>query len=219
MSSPPPLQPDHRLARRLGYWTVAWNGTLFAFGAIALLLVLALYLYLERADSRLQQRQGIGAALPALELQPLTGAAAPVTLADLKGKVVLIDFWGTWCPPCRAEIPHLADLARELADQPDFRLLAVSCGPSGEENVDELRAETEQFLQQQTLDLPTYADPQGTTRHTLEQVASFAGYPTLYLLDRQGTLQAIWHGYAPGLVIKVRERVQQLLATPETPKP
>ncbi|NUQ66643.1 MAG: redoxin family protein, partial [Pirellulales bacterium] len=66
---------------------------------LLLLLVLVLYLYLPKIQSKLEQRSGVGKRLPALELQPLAGAKEPVTLEELKGKVVLVNFWGTWCPP------------------------------------------------------------------------------------------------------------------------
>ena len=71
----------------------------------------------------------VGRKLPQLELKPLTGDGRPVSLEDLKGRVTLIDFWGTWCPPCAEELPHIAALATRFSGQLDFQVLAVSCGP------------------------------------------------------------------------------------------
>ena len=75
---------------------------------------------------------GVGKSLPLLELRPLTGDAPPVSLVDLQNHVTLLNFWGTWCPPCRNELPHIAALRQRFAGQDAFRLLAVSCPPAGQ---------------------------------------------------------------------------------------
>lgn len=68
-----------------------------------------------------------GGATPALELKDLDGA--PVRLADYRGKVVLLNFWATWCEPCRDEMPSMQSLKRRLAGRP-FEVLAVNFGES-----------------------------------------------------------------------------------------
>ena len=60
-----------------------------------------------------QQAPGIGVPLAELRLQPLSGDGPPVSLADLRGSVVLLNFWGTWCPPCLRELPHIATNLQE----------------------------------------------------------------------------------------------------------
>ncbi len=196
--------------RRIGCFAIAVT----AMGAslvVLLLLALALYRSLPSIREGLERKAGVGEPLPALGLQPLTGAEEPVTLAELKGKVVLVNFWGTWCPPCRAELPHLAELQEALSSRPDFGLLAVSCGPGGAEDLAELEANTAAFLEAAELDLATYADPERTTRQAFAQVADLKGYPTSFLLDRDGVIRAIWEGYAPGLVEEIQERVVEVL--------
>src|SRR5690606_2449051 len=107
----------------------------------------------------------------------------PLTLADLQGKVALVNFWGTWCPPCRAELPHLAKLRQKLADRSDFHLLAVSCGEGGPEDLMELEVSTRVYLEHAKIDLPTYADPDKKTRNAFDSVSGLKGYPTTFLLD------------------------------------
>lgn len=129
--------------------------------------------------------------------QPSVEPVEPVTLADLSGKVVLVDFWGPWCPPCRLELPHIAALGEKYSSQPDFRLLAISCGRRAPEDIEELRQQTEEFLAEVHLDLPTYADPDAVTRSAFDSVGELVGFPTTFLLDRQGVIRNVWVGFDP----------------------
>ncbi|NIL98561.1 MAG: redoxin domain-containing protein, partial [Planctomycetales bacterium] len=79
------------------------------------------------------QHPAVGARLPTLQLRALTTGWGDVQLSDLRGNVVLLNFWGTWCGPCRQELPHLADIYARFGTRKDFRLLAVSCGLKGDD--------------------------------------------------------------------------------------
>ena len=70
------------------------------------------------------QKPTRGAAAPEIDLPTLTGGR--VKLSSLKGHPVVVTFWGTWCPPCRAELPSLLQLGRELSDAGKLLLVAVS---------------------------------------------------------------------------------------------
>ncbi|RMF97283.1 MAG: TlpA family protein disulfide reductase, partial [Planctomycetota bacterium] len=74
-----------------------------------------------------ENHAGVGSPLPAIDLQPLTADSGPVATADIEGKVVLLNFWGTWCPPCRQEAPHIDALYQTFGGNEGFRLLSVSC--------------------------------------------------------------------------------------------
>ena len=153
-----------------------------------------------------------GGKLSQLDLQPLTGTEQSVTLADLTGQVVLLNFWGTWCPPCRRELPHIADLYQEFGGQTAFRLLAVSCGSGGPEDLAALRTDTSDLLDQANISMPTYADPDRISRQEVERVVGFEGYPTTLLIDRRGDIRRVWTGFVPGNEVEMREMIAQLLA-------
>jgi len=94
-------------------------------------------------------------------------------LAALKGKFVLLNFWATWCPPCRAEMPSIEALWRKTKDKP-FAIVAVSSG----ERPEDVRA----FIAKNGYSYPVYLDASGS-------IGSYFGarsIPTTYLIDKEG---------------------------------
>ncbi|NMC21609.1 MAG: TlpA family protein disulfide reductase [Thermogutta sp.] len=153
----------------------------------------------------------VGKTLSTIALEPLTGGAKPVREEDLQGKVVLLNFWGTWCPPCREEFPHLAALAERYGSRPEFRFLSVSCGGGSSEDAEELRRETEAFLEEHGATLRTYHDPGAVTRQSVHDAAGFQGYPTTVLLDSERVIRGMWVGYYPGVEKEIDRAVAKLL--------
>ena len=170
---------------------------------LAVLAVLAgIYLFtvLSRPSSQISK----GSKLELLDLQPLTGAGKPIGPQSLVGAVTLLNFWGTWCPPCRQEFPHTVALAERYRDQADFRLVSVSSPYYADTTPDELKAETLQFLAMQNTTLPTHANP-----NNKPFVESF---PTTVLVDRAGIIRNVWQGYWPGMELEIQEAVELQLA-------
>lgn len=127
---------------------------------------------------------------------PLVALADPERPAPaFAGKVTLLNFWGTWCPPCRRELPGLARLAARLADDARFQLVAVSCGGGGPDDLTEITATTAEFLESQRLALDAWADPDGMARTILAASFGFGAYPTTYLIGPDATVRAVWTGY------------------------
>ena len=161
---------------------------------------------------------GVDQPLPFLDLQPLTGNPPPISLADLRNRVTLLNFWGTWCSPCRNELPHIAELRHRFAGRAAFRLLAVSCPPGGQaDDVQSLQEDTAALLTRLKLDLPTYYDPSDATQSALSRVINMEGYPTTLLLDRQGIIRAVWTGYRPGIETEMERYISTLLDEESTP--
>jgi len=155
-----------------------------------------------------------GKVLSRLQLQPLTGNGQPKTLADLTGKVVLLNFWGPWCPPCHQQIPHIAAIEREFNGRSAFCVLSVSCGRerNWKENLGKLRDDTNRLLDENNLTLNTYADPSGVSRKAVDTAIGFDGYPTTLVLNRLGQISGVWVGYRPGIEHEIELRVAELLA-------
>jgi len=159
---------------------------------------------------------GVGQKLAFVSLDPLTNAESSLQAADLQGKVVLMNFWGTWCPPCLAELPHIADIHEKYADRDDFKLLAVSCGAGMEEDILQLQQSTASLLANERIDMPTYADPGQETRAAVDRVAGLDAYPTTLVLDRGGVIRGVWRGYTPQAPGQMKTLINRLLAESPT---
>lgn len=96
-------------------------------------------------------------------------------LTTLRGKVVLINFWATWCPPCRAEMPAIARLKDRFKDRP-FEVVAVHVGPGAEE-IDEFRSQSEPAL-----DFPIVIDETGETAREWK----LKGLPLTWIVNSDG---------------------------------
>ena len=184
---------------------------------LAFLLAAGL-LFALRASPDPARNKVIGNRLPETSLQGLTGSDRTIRSEDLAGSVVLLNFWATWCGPCRIELPHLVKLQKKLSSREDFQFLAVSVGPA--ESADELaalRRETLNFLGGLDMDIPTYADPGYATLggfgELTQRLEPFMGQglPTTVVLDREGIIRGTWIGYAPGVEVQMEEMVGQLL--------
>ena len=191
-----------------GHWGTWLALVVIVLALLALLIYRSLFPFVPEA----QRHRGVGEEFGEVWLEPLTALGGPISAADLKDKVVLINFWGTWCPPCLRELPHMAELSDELHARDDFKLLAVSCGQGMWEDMTSLRRDTEELFDQKGIAMPTYADPDGTTRAAASDVTGRdLPYPTTLVLDRSGVIRAVWIGYRPGYTEQMRDLVTRLL--------
>jgi thiol-disulfide isomerase/thioredoxin len=139
--------------------------------------------------------------LESLELTPVLAEDKPVFLSDVDGKVVLINFWGTWCPPCVHEFPDILALEQEYRERTDFKVLAVSCGKDADEAKDmpKVRVATQAFLEHRFVKMPVYLDPDQKTRTAVLEVAAqrvlnLQYLPVTLLLDREQRIHRVWVG-------------------------
>ena len=164
----------------------------FAVGIAALVL-------LRGASAPFAQ---LGSPAPDFELATTDGGST--TLAAQRGKVVFVNFWATWCPPCRDEAPSLERLYRELRDE-GFEVLAVSVDAPAS------REEVEAFEREFELSFPVLLDP-GKRAHDAFGVT---GVPETYLIDRGGRLQERYIGPRDWDDPRFARAVRRLLAAPD----
>ncbi len=125
------------------------------------------------------------------DLPFVDGQGNETTLAAFLGKPVLVNFWATWCGPCREEMPALNTLAARY-DRADFEVLTIDLD-MGEEGIEKAR----QFLAEHDLEnLPLLADPTFAAFDRLKSSGVSLGLPTTLLLDERGCELAVLQGPA-----------------------
>jgi peroxiredoxin len=136
---------------------------------IILLLVLAVVLVASCGDKEKVEK---GPPAPGFELKNLEGES--VKLSDFKGKVVLLNFWATWCPPCIKEMPMFQDLYQKHKDK-GFVILGVS--------MDKSKKIAQKFIQKEGITYPILmGNPELGAKYRVR------GLPTSYIIGRQGHL-------------------------------
>lgn len=121
---------------------------------------------------RLAELQGT-ATPPALHLKDWQNSEA-LKLGDLKGKIVVLDFWATWCGPCIRSIPHNNELAEKYKD--DVVIIAI-CAPKGGEKM-------KAMVKDKGIEYPVAIDVDAQTKNAY----GANGYPDYYIIDRDGSL-------------------------------
>ncbi|MDB5047230.1 MAG: Thioredoxin-like protein [Fibrobacteres bacterium] len=122
-----------------------------------------------------------GSPAPEFNLPDLNRARNAVSLKSLEGKVVLVDFWASWCPPCRKTLPQLGGMR---VRHPSLVVLAVS--------EDEDRAKAMEFLKPRDTSLVFLHDEKKSAAADFD----LGGMPSLYLIDKKGTLRFRHDGYS-----------------------
>ena len=152
---------------------------------------------------------GAAFAVSATELKPWEGGATPPlaledmkgtthSLSEYKGKVVLVNFWATWCEPCRAEMPSIDRLRSSLKGKP-FEVLAV--------NMAEPLSRIEKFSAAMPLGFPLLRDRDGSVSKTWKAKL----LPASYLIGRDGRIHYVAYGELDWSSEPVRARVNELL--------
>jgi thiol-disulfide isomerase/thioredoxin len=144
-------------------------------------------------------------AILALSLPAVAGAVEPKqaapsfpALQSQHGKVVLVDFWASWCGPCQQALPAYEALRREYGGR-GFEVIGV--------DVDEHPQDGQAALKRQHLGYPQVPDPQGV----LAQAYAVAGMPASYLVDRKGVVQVVHVGFDKEDIEPLRKAVARLL--------
>ena len=134
---------------------------------------------------------------PDVVLQSADGT--PVQLAAYKGKVLLVDFWASWCVPCKTSFPALDAIYREYQPR-GLEVLAV--------NLDEERRSADAFLSAHPHQMTVLFDPKGTAPVAF----GVKGMPTSFVIDKTGTIRFTHMGYSGNVEVSYRQEITQLLS-------
>jgi len=171
--------------RRLEFGHLFW-------AACFMLVGISVLIYLGR-----ERTQVIGQKIGELDLRPLLNAQDGIEMPALEGKLVLLHFWGPWCPPCLHEYPEIIKLQHKYQDlASEVVIVSISCGADVPENVAQLASDTQEIVGEPGDGLPVYADP---AQYSRVQVANLLGsrgfaYPTSILLNRELKVVDTWVG-------------------------
>ena len=142
---------------------------------------------------------GKGVPAPDFTLPGLDGQM--VSLADYRGKVVLLNIWATWCPPCVEEMPSMEELYQKLKAE-DFEILAVSMDISGAQAV-------RPFMEKHKLNFPALTDTEGAVKSLYQTT----GVPESFIIDKDGIIVEKVIGprdwASPGAIRSFRNLIQR----------
>jgi thiol-disulfide isomerase/thioredoxin len=140
--------------------------------------------------------------------EPLSGPAPDFTLksrdgknvrlSDLRGQVVMLNFWASWCGPCRQEMPLLDELSKRYG-RAGFTLLGV--------NVEQDTAAGEKYLQDTPVSFPILWDP--TSK--VSQLYNIDAMPSTVMIDRDGNMRYLHRGYKPGYEKDYKKQIKELI--------
>jgi cytochrome c biogenesis protein CcmG, thiol:disulfide interchange protein DsbE len=170
---------------------------------VRLFCVLLLLFLLSSCDARPRPGQAvIGQAAPDLILEDLEGRTFQV--ASLRGQVVFLHFWATWCPPCREEMPSMEILHREMsaAGEP-FQILAVLSNDDP--------GQAARFAERLGLSFPILKDPDTKAARTY----GVTGVPETFIIDGNGILRERFIGARPWESAEAKEILRSYMPLPE----
>ncbi len=131
-------------------------------------------------------------------LPSLTQSSKQQQLSDFRGNVVYLDFWASWCGPCRKSLPLLDQLHQQLVDQP-FIVLGI--------NLDDDPELGRRFLRELGIQFPNLSDASGSSYDNF----GVSGMPTSFLIDQQGIVRWVHQGFTVNDMETIRPRITELL--------
>lgn len=159
--------------------------------------VVALFLYIGLASIPISIATAKEAVkLPDFSLSPFTNAESQLSLGDIDGKVVYLDFWASWCIPCRKTFPFMNAL-QDKHESDDFVVIAI--------NMDEDPTDAGPFLEKYYAEFSIYREES----NNLAKALSLPGLPTAYVIDKKGYIRGTYIGFRE----KQKKQAEALIET------
>jgi peroxiredoxin len=136
---------------------------------------------------------------PAPNFKVITISGQPVSLDNYRGYVLAIDFFTTWCPPCKASIPHLVEMNRKYGKQ-GLQILGQSMDEDGERAV-------KTFIDEYRINYPVALAPQ-----KIQTDYGIASVPVMYVIDKKGQVAEVYRGFSDEISRSMENLVKKLLA-------
>jgi peroxiredoxin len=165
----------------------------FSMNSVMLRIVLSVALLCGAAAT-----QGKEMNEPAPDFTLKSRSGENLRLEDFRGQVVMLNFWASWCGPCRQEMPLMDTIYEQYKDL-GFTVLAV--------NVDENREEAHRFLDKVPVSYPILYDPESR----VSEQYNVQAMPTTVMIDRNGKARFVHYGYKPGYEDDYEKQIRQLV--------
>lgn len=161
----------------------------------ALFILAVLFSRCVRPPSELGEPVGVGDPAPKFSLPDMSGRE--FSLDQFKGKVVLLDFWATWCGPCRMTMPMLEKMEREF----DGKLVLLAINMQEDENI------VREYVEAQAVGSRVLLDKEGA----VGEAYGLVSLPTHILIDKEGIVRFVGMGFSPGMESQFRTEIRKLL--------
>ena len=138
---------------------------------------------------------------PDWTLPAIQNAEGDLSMSDFRGKITYVDFWASWCGPCRLSLPALNSLNEAFSDDP-VKFLAIS--------IDVVEEDAWDFLARYTVDYPVVIDTEGD----IARLFAVDGMPSGYLIGRDGLIREVHVGFRKGDEEELRAQIAALIAEP-----
>ena len=140
----------------------------------------------------------LAAGPPAPDFTLKSNSGKNLRLSEMRGQVVLLNFWASWCGPCREEMPLLDEL-QDMYSKLGFTVLGV--------NVDKVKSEADRILSKTPVDFPVLYDPEGS----VSKLYRVSAMPTTVIIDRDGKLRYLHKGFKSGYEDKYARDIKKLI--------
>lgn len=168
---------------------------IFAVIGIAFFLIFASSCQKKEGEVEIKP-PSVGDTAPDFTLKGINGNT--ISLADYKGKVVMVEFWATWCPPCKALAPILEKIHKKYKDK-RFIILALASEDEGEATI-------KSFIKEHRITYSVLLADQGTMRHY-----GISSIPVTFIINKEGRVVTMHMGNTQGIMQELTSEIERLL--------